>query len=98
MALIVPQVTEQQSQDHLDWFRKWTGLLDMEFTGLVEDLIPDRETRGQAEAVTVGQHRFVRSEAGVAGTGRGQGLSSGELVVTSTDSCLALSMGYIICH
>ena len=38
----------------------------------------------------MGQHRFVRPEASVAGTGRGQGLSSGELVVVSTDTCLTL--------
>ena len=111
MASMVPQVTEHLSQEHLDWFKKWTGLLDMEFTDSrggaeLKDLWclspAEREARGQAmtglrlESVTQGQHRFVRPEAGVAGTGRGQGLSSGELVVVSTDSCLALSMGPII--
>ena len=111
MASMVPQVTEHLSQEQLNWFKKWTGLLDMEFADSrggaeLKDLWclspAEREDRGQAitglrlESVTQGQHRFVRPEAGVAGTGRGQGLSSGELVVVSTDSCLALSMGPII--
>ena len=43
MASIVPQVTEHLFQDHLDWFRKWTGLLDMEFTDSSRE--PDRGVR-----------------------------------------------------
>ena len=108
MASMVPQVTEHLSQEHLDWFKKWTDLLDMEFADSrggaeLKDLWclspAEREARGQAitglrlESVTAGQHRFVRPEAGVTRTG--QGLSSGELVVVSTDSSLALSMGPI---
>ena len=109
MASMVPQVTGHLSQKHLDWFKKWTDLLDMEFADSrggaeLKDLWclspAEREARGQAitalrlETVTSGQHRFVRPET-AARTGRGQGLSSGELVVVSTDSCLALSMGPI---
>ena len=110
MATMVPQVTGHLSQQHLDWFKKWTDLLDMELTDSrggaeLKDLWclspAERETRGQAltrlrlESVTAGLHRFVRPEAGVASSGRGQGICVGELVVVSTDSCLALSQGLV---
>ena len=48
MASMVPQVTEHLFQDHLDWFRKWTGLLDMEFTDSSRGPDTDREARDQA--------------------------------------------------
>ena len=79
--------TEHWSQDHLDWFQKWTGLLDLEFTFTDSSREPDREARDQAVTGLRLDSVNTRLEAGVARTGRGQGLSSGELVVVSTDSC-----------
>ena len=105
MAELATQATAHLSPHHLAWFRKWTELLDLECedaraAAQLKDLWclspGEREARGQAmaglrlESVTAGRHRFVRAGARAE---PGRGLADGELVVVSTDTCLALAQG-----
>ena len=108
MAELVNQATSHLSSEHLEWFRKWTQLLDLEFHHAkggaeLKDLWcltpSERETRGQAVSglslESVSSSLLEHRFVRDKSIDVRQGLAQGELVVVSTDKFLALSQGMI---